>query len=61
MVSFQAEADEFINRFGAEHDLGPVDESETLGPARIAYTFQSGITVVVWRWAGGKLAHKVHG
>jgi hypothetical protein len=61
MQPFQAEADEFIAKFGAEHDLGSVDESEQLGPTKIAYTFQSGVTVVVWRWASGKLAHKVHG
>jgi hypothetical protein len=60
-ATFQEEADEYIARHAREHDLGPIDECERVGKTSVSYTFQSGVTVRVWRWANGHLTHRTYG
>ena len=54
-ATFQEQADEYIARHAQEHDLGPIDECERVGETSVFYTFQSGVTVRVWRWANSQL------
>jgi|HubBroStandDraft_6_1064221.scaffolds.fasta_scaffold974918_1 hypothetical protein len=59
--SFQEQADEYIARHAQEHDLAPLTSANGGGETSIRDTFQSGVTVRVWRWANGHLTHRTYG
>ena len=61
MPTFQEQADDYIAHLAQEDDLGTIEECERIGETSVSYTFQSGLTVRVWRWANGHLTHRTYG